>query len=248
MNAWDGHVHLLHPGDAPRLLDAADRHGIAVMCISSLGRKWVYDPPHENCKQANRDVARAVKKYPGRFRGFCYVNPAHGRKATDELRRCVLDDGMVGLKLWVARRATDRCVTPVVECAIELGVPILHHAMWKAMGLLPQESLPAEVAALAARFPEANFIMAHMGGEWTRGVRWVADLPHVWVDTSGCTPESAAVTEAAAVLGSERVIFGSDAPGRGFAPQLAKVVGAHLGAAATRRILCTNLRQLLGED
>ena len=47
-------------------------------------------------------------------------------------------------------------------------------------------------------------------------------------------------------LGAERVVYGSDAGGRSFASQLAKVMGADVPDAAKRLILAGNLRRLLG--
>jgi len=46
-------------------------------------------------------------------------------------------------------------------------------------------------------------------------------------------------------LGAERVIYGSDAGGRSFASQLAKVTGAEIPEATRRLILGENLRRLL---
>jgi predicted TIM-barrel fold metal-dependent hydrolase len=46
-------------------------------------------------------------------------------------------------------------------------------------------------------------------------------------------------------LGAERVIYGSDAGGRSFASQLAKVMGAEIPEAARQLILGENLRRLL---
>jgi predicted TIM-barrel fold metal-dependent hydrolase len=46
-------------------------------------------------------------------------------------------------------------------------------------------------------------------------------------------------------LGAERVVYGSDVPGRGFASQLAKVQGADVPDAAKRLILGENLRRIL---
>jgi predicted TIM-barrel fold metal-dependent hydrolase len=46
-------------------------------------------------------------------------------------------------------------------------------------------------------------------------------------------------------LGPERVLFGSDAPGRSFASQLAKVYGAEIPDDAKRLILGANLKRLL---
>jgi hypothetical protein len=46
-------------------------------------------------------------------------------------------------------------------------------------------------------------------------------------------------------LGAERVLYGSDAGGRSFASQLAKVLGAKIPESAKRLILGENLKRLL---
>ena len=46
-------------------------------------------------------------------------------------------------------------------------------------------------------------------------------------------------------LGPERVLYGSDAPGRSFASQLAKVQGADISPAHKELILGANLKRLL---
>ena len=46
-------------------------------------------------------------------------------------------------------------------------------------------------------------------------------------------------------LGARRIIYGSDVPGRSFASQLAKVLGADISDADRRLILGENLRRLL---
>jgi hypothetical protein len=57
----------------------------------------------------------------------------------------------------------------------------------------------------------------------------------------------AGITEAAVrELGAARVLYGSDAGGRSFASQLAKVEGAHIPEETKRLILAGNLKRLLG--
>ena len=46
-------------------------------------------------------------------------------------------------------------------------------------------------------------------------------------------------------LGADRVIYGSDAGGRSFASQLAKVHGADLSDADKKKIFCDNLRNMM---
>ena len=62
---------------------------------------------------------------------------------------------------------------------------------------------------------------------------------------AGFDPTSGVVEMAVRELGAERVIFGSDAAGRSFASQLAKVTGAEIPRPARRLILGENLRRLL---
>jgi predicted TIM-barrel fold metal-dependent hydrolase len=46
-------------------------------------------------------------------------------------------------------------------------------------------------------------------------------------------------------LGAERVLYGSDAPGRSFASQLGKVYGANVAESAKKLILGENLKRLM---
>ena len=62
---------------------------------------------------------------------------------------------------------------------------------------------------------------------------------------AGFDPTAGVVEMAVRELGPERVIFGSDAAGRSFASQLAKVMGAEVPQSAKDLILGENLRRLL---
>jgi predicted TIM-barrel fold metal-dependent hydrolase len=91
--------------------------------------------------------------------------------------------------------------------------------------------------------------MAHLGGKWQRGVRVVRDCPNVWADICGSRAYLGMVEHAVRELGVERVLYGSDAHGRAFIGQLAKVVGAELDVADKRRILWDNSARLFyGEE
>ena len=170
------------------------------------------------------------------------LNPRHGQAALDELRRCREEHGFALVKLWVSCRCTDPCVLPVVETAAELGLPVLQHAFWKAGGNTSQESYPEDVAALARRCPQARLIMAHLAGDYIRGVWAVRDTPNVWSDISGSYCEAGMVETAARELGAERVLFGTD---NGIAFNLGKVQDADLPDEAKDRILYANAKELL---
>jgi predicted TIM-barrel fold metal-dependent hydrolase len=177
--------------------------------------------------------------------GFVYVNPQHGQASLAELDRCVRDGPMVGVKLWIAMACSRPELDPIAARAGELGVPVLQHAYWRTAGNPPDESTPPDVAALAARHPKTSFICAHSGSDWERGFRAIRTAKNVWAEICGSDPTAGMVEMAVRELGAERVLYGSDAPGRGFASQLAKVYGADVPLESKRLILRGNLERLL---
>jgi predicted TIM-barrel fold metal-dependent hydrolase len=67
----------------------------------------------------------------------------------------------------------------------------------------------------------------------------------VAIDIGGFEPRPGWVEMGVRELGPERVLFGSDFPGRSFASQLAKVHSADLSPEVRRLILGANLKRLL---
>jgi len=253
--ALDIHVHPLNcfgaygvssPGeDAVRLIATARRSGVTRMCVFSLHETTPYEPTPEQCRQANDYVLRMRDAQPGAILPFCYVTPAFPDEAVAEIERCVGGQAMAGIKLWVARRATDPGLDPIMEAAVAKDVPVLQHAWLKTTGNLPGESTPFDVADLARRHPRARIIMAHLNGVGHRGIEAVVDVPNVVVDTSGGDPESGMVEAAVTRLGARRVVYGSDAPIRHFGVTMNKVLGADIPDADKREILWDNALRIL---
>jgi hypothetical protein len=250
MLIWDAHTHLSGvPGNTPeerlgKILAFADRMGIERVCVS-MGMTWANDPtPDELCQQ-NDDVLRAVKHFPDRAFGFVYLSPKHVGISLVEIERCVAMGPMVGVKFWVAQRCNDQHIEPLIRRAVELKAVILQHTYVKATGNLPGESTPADLAELARRHPDATFICGHTGGNAELGVRAIRDCPNIYADLCGSDPFAGLTELAVRELGAERVLFGSDAGGRSFASQLAKVFGADIPESAKKLILGENLKRLL---
>ena len=241
----DCHAHLQGACIEPELVEKASALGIERLCVSSLGRKWSYEPTPEVFIEANNDVAEVMRQYPDFALGFCYLNPVYANESLAEIKRCVEELGMVGVKLWVAAYADDPRVFPLVEKAIEYGIPVLQHAWHKATGNLPHESNPLHVAELARRYPEADIIMAHIAGDWERGIEAVKDCPNVLVDTSGSIIEMGMVERAVEKLGARRVFFGSDGHGVDLSVAVAKILDAEIEDADRSLILGGNMQALL---
>jgi len=245
----DIHTHLIRgPGDigarADRLMRFADKFEIDKICLS-LGLSLNERPSPEDFRNDNDVVLRARDRYPDRIIGFCYLNPVHEDECQEEITRCVVNNGMSGIKLWIACFCNEPCVFPIVDRAMELNVPILQHTWLKATGNRPWESTPGHMVELAARYPEAKLIMGHVGGDWEYGIK--AAIPHrnLVVDIGGGAPEAGIVDMAVRYLGAERIVYGSDAGGRSYASQIAKVYGADLTASQRALILGGNAERIL---
>jgi len=247
---WDVHFHLSGvSGETPeermtQLVKYADRLGVQRF-ILSLGVPFVEDPSPEQLREANDQVLKALRPWPDRAFGFVYLNPNHLDFSLREFDRCVRDGPMVGVKLWVAKRCNAAELDPIVERATKVQAPILQHTWLKVGGNGPGESTPSDFVELAKRHPNASLICGHTGGDWERGIRIVRSTPNVCVELAGSDPTSGFVEMAVRELGAERVIYGSDAGGRSFASQLAKVMGAEITESVRRLILGENLRRLL---
>ncbi|MBD3181276.1 amidohydrolase family protein [Candidatus Poribacteria bacterium] len=237
----DSHIHITHTEPIENLLEHADISGVEKLIVSSLGvRGYISYPTVEEVRGANDLVIDAVNSFPDRVIGICYVNPRHYQESQEELKRCIAGGPMVGIKLWIAAKASEICVEPIAEKAVELDVPILQHAWNKTTGNMEDESNTEDVAELARKYPELRLHMAHLYGAGFNGIARIAPYPNIYVDTGGGEPEAGILEHAVKNLGAERILFGSDAPGRGFDVQLGKVLGADIPEQTKQKILHIN--------
>jgi len=100
--------------------------GIDQLCCSTLTPRR--PATADGFRECNQWTADGMRRFPGRVLGYCYVNPGYGREALEEVRRCIGDREFIGIKLYNEYTCTEPVVFPIVELAIELGVPILQHA------------------------------------------------------------------------------------------------------------------------
>ena len=247
----DGHVHLSRGfGDSVKacvgvLLRFADKLDIDKLCLS-LGYGREQQPTPEQLRTHNRQVAEALGYAPDRLIGFVYLNPMHTEASLAEVEAHIVRGPMRGIKLWIACPCSDPRLDPIVEKATELDVPVLQHTWLKATGNEPFESTPDDMADLASRHPRAKLIFGHTGGDWEYGIMAVRPYPNVYADLAGGAPTSGLAELAVAELGAERVVYGSDAPGRSYASQIAKVYGARVTDGERDLILGGNMARLLG--
>jgi predicted TIM-barrel fold metal-dependent hydrolase len=251
MRIWDAHTHLhAVPGDTPEermelLIRFADRLGVERLLLSQ-GYSADRHPTPQQLREENDRVLRALRRFPDRAFGSVYLSPAYPDFSLQEFDRCVRDGPMVGIgELEADKRCNVPEMDPIVERAAAMKVPVLQHTWLKAGGNDPGESTPYDLVELAERYPQVQFICAHTGGDWERGIRIIRATKNVSAEMAGFDPTSGAVEMAVRELGAECVVYGSDVGGRSFASQLAKVMGADIADSAKRLILGGNLRRML---
>jgi hypothetical protein len=267
MRIWDLHCH--PEGDRVpgrtfqekigNVLQIAGRMGIERLCLFLRVGDTV----------SEKDTLEALKRYPDKLLGFIWLSLWQDtvQANVDKLNRWIADGPMIGMKI----AGTDGVCSlpvydPVFERAARLQAAIYVHAWFKTgAGLLypnsgqvtevppmlpgglytPNESTPRDVAELAARRPETPVICGHAGGDWELGIRAVRATPNVLAGIGGSYPTRGFVEMAVRELGAERVVYGSDLPGRSFSSQLAKVHGATISDAGKELIFSGNLQRIM---
>jgi uncharacterized protein len=248
---WDVHSHLAHLPGTPEermavLIQHMDRLGIERLMLSQGYADRDSDPTPQEVREENDRVMRAVHHFPDRAYGWVFFSPDDVDFCLKEFDRCVRDGPMIGVgELEDDIRWNAPALDPIVQRAAALRVPLLLHTWIISSGNPPGESTPYDLVELARRHPEAQIICGHTGGNWELGIRAIRGTKNVYAGIAGSDPTSGFVEMAVRELGPERVIYGSDAGGRSFASQLAKVIGAEIPDSAKELILGGNLRRIL---
>ncbi len=226
---WDNKV--THQG----FVESMDRWGIDKSCVSYWG---IFYDPHAG----NDEIKEFMNEYPDRIIGFACVNPRFYDDAVNEVIRAK-ELGFKGLKLHPAATewyADSPLVYPVVEKAIELDLPMLFHSG------KDEYSHPRNLGNLAKRYPEATFIMGHIGEEAVlEGVQVGAQYENILLDTTGSYNLYDIMKYVLHYVGDDRVVFGLDFPAYNPGPEISKVKDANIPDKSKEKIMGLNMKRLL---
>ena len=202
----DSHVHLKH-GDAAgteysaeTIVETMDAAGIAKSVVFAMST---------STRRSIEMARQAVEKFPDRLIPYAYALPSYERPVLKELEEAVARHGFKGFKLHVGECTLAEYVTfPVIRLAGELGVPCLIDCGGRY----------APIEQMAARFPAAKIIVAHLGRYLCKEEALIDRFivlaeahSNIYLDASGVVlPEK--IREAVRRVGARRVIFGTDGP------------------------------------
>jgi predicted TIM-barrel fold metal-dependent hydrolase len=193
----------------------------------------------------NREVARYVEKYQGRFMGACIVNPQFIEESLRELEICRKEFGFV----WVGELCN--YVIPFDYRIKEFD--ILVEQVQKLDMILALHTEGSEIDYIADRFPQATIAFAHFGDdrEWEtifKRIDTVAKNPNFYLDTSGYGHDRMGVLEyAIKTIGPDRILFGSDFTINDPGTVISRIRNAFITDEQKKKILSGNLVSLINK-
>lgn len=195
----------------------------------------------EDYRQGNREVAKYVDKYRGRFRGSCVITPFRIDEALREIEQCSQQYGFVWLGEFCNYMTGYRYDTPewteVMKLATQLNLVMQIHANTR------------EMQHLGENFPDTTIVFPHLGGtkeDIFARIAIVARHKNAYIDLSGSGIERVGILEKAVQeIGADRVLYGSDFTINEPSAVIARVRNAFLTAEDRERILFRNVERLL---
>ncbi len=169
--------------------------------IKILGKVYKIDKDPDN-----EEVFNAVKKRPGRFLGWIFVNPRGKNDPVKEFEKWKGSQGVIGIKahsFWHHFKPVE--LAPVASELVKIGKPLLIHVGFGEEG---------DFYNLLKEVPKLKLILAHAGFPVYRET-WekIKDKKNVYVDLSQTSYVGDSITrQAVEYLGVERCLFGTDGP------------------------------------
>ena len=222
-----------------------DAFAVSVLPFLFNGKRWTERATLGETLKAWEIQSELSDRYPDQLMEYAVATAASMAEGTARLREVLDRERVIGVKLDLVPRVDDVVWEPVFDLAAQRQLPVLVHCSKRLSDPVEGETEPEHLAGIAGRYPEVNFILAHLGMDWTWTRRVVADLPNVFLDTSGCMAMANTPEDVVRFVGADRVIFGSDVMGRSLGDQLGRVTGSQLSGDDQRKILSDNFLSLV---
>lgn len=231
-----------------------DEAGIemAFLIAGKAGREGLpgcYHVPYEM-------VARAVDRYPKRFRGLAGVSPYDGMKGVAELQSAITQMGFVGAHCyphWFELAPDHAKYYPFYAKCCELGVPFLTQ-VGQSMVYEPRNPCrsvgrPITLDAVACDFPELKLVGIHIGIPWTDemiAMAWKHSNVFIVADAHSPKYWPQSFVSYVNSYGREKVIFGTDFPVLGFKRTITEIGELGLRDTSYRNLVRDNAIRVFG--
>jgi predicted TIM-barrel fold metal-dependent hydrolase len=219
-----------------------DKCGVRRGVISSSWSNKAQSP--DDYRNGNREVAKYVDRYKGRFRGSCVITPFRIDDALREIEECHRQFGFVWLGEFCNYMTGYKYETPewteVMNLAAKLNLIVQIHTNTR------------EMRYLAENFPENTIVFPHLGSareDIFARIEIVAKHKNTCIELSGSGIERVGILERAVMeIGADRVLYGSDFTINEPSAVIARVRNAFLTAEDREKILFRNVERLLAKS
>lgn len=245
----DSHTHLTFrksdPSDSMlvKLIEAMERTGVDKACLIPIPEardKHFYWLKEDICDTAEA-LVKVTSRYPGKFYTLLWLNTLLPSDVIVKLiEKYIINGPIDGIKLSIQMNARDKRMEPLADVLQAYDIPLLFHAWYKTVQKFEFESDPSDIADLASRFPRLRILMAHLVGCGKRGAQDIKKHKNVFIDTSGSQAEDGFLEYAINQLGEDRILFGSDFPGREIATQLGRIFSVDMNDGVKEKLLSGN--------
>jgi len=198
-----------------------------------------------SCVEGNVQLEERAAQYGSRFLGYLTFNPLYGAALTARFEDFFSREFFVGFKTlcdYWQTPITDERFVPMFEYANKHRLPILSHT-WEGTC-----DRPGMFTEIVQRYPDAAFILGHSGGG-DAGRREAEQLaltsPNVHLEWCGSFCSSIPWEETLDKVGTDRVVFGTDAIFHDFAWELGRFLSLDLPFDVIRPILGENMTRIL---
>jgi predicted TIM-barrel fold metal-dependent hydrolase len=236
---------------AEDLIESMDKDGVDISVVLNIG--WT---THELCVETNDYILESIARYPKRLVGFCTVQPWSLGYAIDEIERCVRG-GIRGIgemrpDIQLTDLGEEEVMKPFIEVLMKHNLILLVHASEPVGHLYPGKGAitPELLYPFLISYPDLTIVCAHWGG----GLPFYALMPevekamgNVYFDTAASpflySPQI--YRQVSRLVGSDRILFGSDYPLLAQSRLLGEIKTLDLPEETTELILSGNARRLL---
>jgi hypothetical protein len=236
---------------AEDLIVSMDENGIDVSVI--VNYSWT---THEFCIETNDYILESIARYPARLKGFCAVNSFSTGASLKEIERCAKAGargiGELRPELMGADFAQKGILKNFAAVVKKQNLMVLTHSSEPVGHLYPGKGsmTPEKLYAFIPELSGIPVICAHWGGGlpfYTLMPEVRTALENVYFDTAASPflyrPEI--YSHVSQLIGSDRILFGSDFPVMSPRRVIDEIKESELSALDKEEILANNARRLL---
>jgi uncharacterized protein len=237
---------------AEELIESMDKSGVDMSIACGFG--WQHK---DLCKRHNDYILESIARFPKRLAGLVIVVPETDDGALAELERCVKAGargiGEMRPSVETLDTSHDSLWTGIASLLVEKSLVCLFHASDPVGHPYPGKGglTPEALYPFIARHQDLKFVLAHWGG----GMPFYGLMPEVkralantWFDTAASRflYSPGVYKQAAEIIGTDRILFGSDYPLMPQSRAVDDIKQSDLPADSVAAILGLNASRLFG--